>query len=433
VDYVQWTGSSSGGSTATYKYDPSGRRIEKDVDGDTTTYVYDGGNVIAEYDDNGDLASKYIHGARVDELVCMIDVADSNAVYYYHYDGLGSVVALSNSSGTSIQSYEYSAYGQVAASDPNFTANPYLFTGRRFDYETGLYYYRARYYNPYIGRFVQTDPIGYGDGINWYAYCGNNPLNFIDPSGLAWEDPAVRIIFYNGDDPDDDEVLANAADDPFWDIRINIGKDATKEAGYGFAVDYMIDMFDDLRKIIYEAIPVNIHGQKIFDIDTQITIEGVWFLDHSGGFGGESVRAGSDRFKVMFNRLKDGLDENNGAGAKIHLRTCHAAGYGAAKSYITAIAELTGHAVTGGNDFVTIPSLIGSLYHGLWDPPYYNSGGYSIAYPKFNDSGGIIGSWVTSYTGYETSVFRDFEVVGVDFTGTVTYLMPVRQNATHVY
>ena len=113
----------------------------------------------------------------------MIDVADSNAVYYYHYDGLGSVVALSNSSGTSIQSYEYSAFGQVAASDPNFTANPYMFTGRRFDYETGLYYYRARYYNPYIGRFLQTDPMGYGDGMNWYAYCGNNPLVFVDPSG----------------------------------------------------------------------------------------------------------------------------------------------------------------------------------------------------------------------------------------------------------
>jgi len=110
----------------------------------------------------------------------MIDVADSNAMYYYHFDGLGSVVALSDSNGDSVQTYEYSAYGQVAASDPNFLTNPYMFTGRRFDFETGLYYYRARYYNPYIGRFLQTDPIGYDDGINWYAYCGNNPLNGID-------------------------------------------------------------------------------------------------------------------------------------------------------------------------------------------------------------------------------------------------------------
>jgi len=91
----------------------------------------------------------------------MLDVADNNKAYYYHFDGLGSVVDLSDSDGDSCQSYEYSVYGQVAASDPNFIANPYMFTGRRFDIETGLYYYRARYYNPYIGRFLQTDPVGY--------------------------------------------------------------------------------------------------------------------------------------------------------------------------------------------------------------------------------------------------------------------------------
>jgi hypothetical protein len=108
VDSVQWSGSvpePASYGTVTYKYDPAGRRIEKNVDGDKTTYVYDGGNVIAEYDDSGSLSKKFIHGARVDEVVCMIDVADSGKVYYYHYDGLGSVVALSNSSGNSVYSY----------------------------------------------------------------------------------------------------------------------------------------------------------------------------------------------------------------------------------------------------------------------------------------------------------------------------------------
>jgi RHS repeat-associated protein len=62
-----------------------------------------------------------------------------------------------------------------------------MFTGRRFDYDTGLYYYRARYYNPYIGRFLQTDPIGYGAGMNWYAYCGNNPIGRTDASGLDYK------------------------------------------------------------------------------------------------------------------------------------------------------------------------------------------------------------------------------------------------------
>jgi len=189
LDFVQWTGPSPAQDPAnwekiTYKYDQSGRRIEKTVDGYSTRYLHDGGNVIAEYDGNNNLLRKYIHGPRVDEPVCMIDVADSNAVYYYHYDGLGSVVALSDSNGGSVQTYDYSVYGQVAAEDPNFLANPYMFTGRRFDFETGLYYYRARYYNPYIGRFLQTDPIGYGAGMNLYAYCGNNPIGLVDPLGL---------------------------------------------------------------------------------------------------------------------------------------------------------------------------------------------------------------------------------------------------------
>lgn len=183
VHYVQWTGLSPGADpanwdTITYKYDLSGRRIRKNVDGYTTTYLYDGDHVIAEYDGNNNLVRKYVYGPRVDEPVCMIDVADSNAVYYYHYDGLGSVVALSDTEGDTVQTYEYSIYGHVAAEDPNHP-NPYLFTGRRFDVETGLYYYRARYYSPYIGRFLQTDPVAYG-----YAYCGNNPVGCVDPSGL---------------------------------------------------------------------------------------------------------------------------------------------------------------------------------------------------------------------------------------------------------
>jgi RHS repeat-associated protein len=75
-----------------------------------------------------------------------------------------------------------------------------MFTGRRFDFETGLYYYRARYYNPYIGRFLQTDPVGYDDGLNWYAYCGNNPIVYVDPFGTKLDEPGLITYRLGGNE-----------------------------------------------------------------------------------------------------------------------------------------------------------------------------------------------------------------------------------------
>ena len=187
---------------ASYLYDYRGRRIQRTIHGTpdvVTKYAYDGDQVIAEYDGSGTLLRKFIYGPGIDEPICMVDVADANETYYYHFDGLGSVVALSDVNNVLVDRYTYDVFGQPTIRDANgaeiaasAVGNPYAFTGRRYDPEAGLYYYRARYYDFATGRFLQPDPLGYADGPNLYAYVGNSPLSWADPSGLCKGEPWLQ-------------------------------------------------------------------------------------------------------------------------------------------------------------------------------------------------------------------------------------------------
>ena len=165
-------------SSATYAYDGQGRRISKTVNGSTTSYIYDNDELIREQ--TGSSVISYIHGSRIDEII-----SDSRG-YYYHYDGLGSVTNLTNTTGAQVNSYNYEAFGNLT-NQTGITSNPWLFTGRQYDQESGLYFYRNRYYDPTIGRFISQDPTGMVDGPNLYAYVKNNPVNLIDPLGLCWK------------------------------------------------------------------------------------------------------------------------------------------------------------------------------------------------------------------------------------------------------
>jgi len=103
--------------------------------------------------------------------------------YYYHADGLGSITGLSDATGTMVQTYGYDAFGQVTATGG--VSQPFMFTGREYDAETSMYFYRARYYDPTVGRFVTKDPIGFAGGdVNRFNYVRSNPVNRLDPSGL---------------------------------------------------------------------------------------------------------------------------------------------------------------------------------------------------------------------------------------------------------
>jgi RHS repeat-associated protein len=158
--------------TSTYRYDGLGRRIEKVANGQTRRYVYDFEDILLEYDGANTLLARYTHGPRIDEPIA---VTRGSSTYFYHADALGSVSELTDSGGAVAKSYIYDSFGSVL--DQSGTVeNSYTYAGRELDSESGLYYFRTRYYDPRIGRFLRKDPVGLIAGVNLYAFVGNNPV-----------------------------------------------------------------------------------------------------------------------------------------------------------------------------------------------------------------------------------------------------------------
>jgi RHS repeat-associated protein len=174
-------------SSISYAYDALGRRISRTENGVVEQYVYDGMDRIATLNAAGARVQAVTFGPRVDEP---LDMEDEQGLRYFHSDYLGSVVALSDGVGVTSQ-YRYDPFGGLAGSSGN-DRNPFRFTGREYEAED-LYYYRARYYDPTLQRFLSEDPDGFSSGdLNLYRYVGNNPTNFTDPSGrLAWFIPII--------------------------------------------------------------------------------------------------------------------------------------------------------------------------------------------------------------------------------------------------
>lgn len=177
----------TGSHSVTYDYDPLGRRVSKTVDGTITGYLLDGDEEIAEYNVAttgvwpAASARRYITGPAIDDRIAVIDTPTA-IKNYYHVNHQGSVMATTDLSGNVVQRLSYDEYGNLSAGSTT-TGQVFRYTGRRYDPETGLYYYRARYYAPQIGRFLQTDPVGYKDDFDLYTYVGNDPLDKTDPTG----------------------------------------------------------------------------------------------------------------------------------------------------------------------------------------------------------------------------------------------------------
>jgi RHS repeat-associated protein len=170
------TGITGGGLTASYSYDYLGRRKSKTVNSVTTTYLYDGQNLIREVSAS---TMDYVFGLAIDEPLA---ASNGSQISYYTADGLGSIAGLNDAAGTAQSSYIYDAWG-VVKSQTAAVANPFTYTARE-SAESGLMFYRARYYSPQIGRFISEDPLGYLEGPNFYSYAQSDPIRLIDPLGL---------------------------------------------------------------------------------------------------------------------------------------------------------------------------------------------------------------------------------------------------------
>ncbi len=168
------------GGTVSFSYDPLGRRIKKSSSSGTSIYAYDGDNVVEEVNSSGAVVARYTQTESIDEPLAMLR---SSATSYYQQDGLGTVTSLSNAAGALAQTYTFDSFGKQSASSGSLT-NALQYAGREFDAETGLYFMRARYYDPTTGRFISEDPSVFEGGMNFYPYVDNNPVNWFDPYGL---------------------------------------------------------------------------------------------------------------------------------------------------------------------------------------------------------------------------------------------------------
>jgi RHS repeat-associated protein len=192
------------GDSVAFGYDAAGRRVRKYHAGTVTGYLWDGDNLLMELDGGGNRVLQYTYEPGVDRPY---SVKAGGNTYYYQLDQTGSVIGVWNTSNSKVDSYTYDPFGYTVASSGSF-AQPLRWKGREFDAETGLYYMRARYYDPTVGRFISEDPIGIAAGVNPYTFADGDPVNRVDPTGMCGKTALVWQHYFENPSDNYYEVLA---------------------------------------------------------------------------------------------------------------------------------------------------------------------------------------------------------------------------------
>jgi RHS repeat-associated protein len=224
----------TGAVTAEYYYDPFGRRLWKEVDGARTYFMYSGEGLIAEFDDNGSQMRGYGYAMGSTWTTNPLWLTEGGDYYFYLNDHLGTPQKIIDAAGEVVWAARYDSFGN-AIIDIDTISNPLRFPGQYYDEESGLHYNWNRYYDPFLGRYIQSDPLGLDAGINFFVYANNRPLTVIDPWGL-WGFGRGDSGGYNSRNESPHDRDDNEVNDMLWgdtsDVKITYSGDVNLDPGH---------------------------------------------------------------------------------------------------------------------------------------------------------------------------------------------------------